>query len=711
MAYYETVDTEIILMHKCLDRLEKDIGRYLEQGANHSATTTAGGGGSIHRRPKSAAPAQYVGPSDGFYNVAHRRSMGRFVAGPHHRPIEPQLTYEDCDIAILRASTRRLVILMKEEMARYREEVEAKTLLEGRERIQQLETAVEEATAKLEQSQQELKEALEPENARKRWQEFVQQQRKNELLLAQMTTQDSLDSTYAKAFRRKMFNELGMKGKWTRFENMAKELQTDFGTGVDELVEEYAGEILHMNRMVAQRNAVLTPMSTKKKVKTFEEISMMSSSMAASMSMRGGRASIIVSPTKIRRPPTEMEKALKQEMATSLATAESVVVVGDDDDDEPDPIGGVKAHSPRKTIGFAENVVAGSVREITRLKSNLLGQSGVMSHSGIMQLSEDALAMTVGDRSVDQDTMSRSMVDAKEQRLVVMKNLEDGKRKYLSFDVSKSLWSNLLQILTTNNANVEVTIDMETVLGRNMALQSHATQLGIGNLHYHAMAFKLPWIRVKTLLPPAGEGGIVQHLSTSGGRIPFQNVVTSGLVSVYVSSSYQLCSTTAIVSPKDTDYFMTLDHPDEMITIDFGNVLIVPQLYSFTSRHPILAGFFPRFWRVEASLDNQTWYVLRRHVNDVTMHRHNPTGCWEISPSKSLPYFRWFRIVQEGKNCVGSNVLAVSNLEVFGRILTIDEYLPHTAPPPPFAGARPRAWEVPFSLPEQKVESKQKKKK
>ena len=239
------VDEEIVFVHRCLDRLTAVVLKKKD-------------GPSVPPRPHTA---HYVGEGAKVMNVAHRRAMGRMVEGADHVPVEGIHSFEECDVLLIRGSTHRMVVLIKEELKRHKTAVVDEATRGAQQRIAELEqllAAERGVTARL---TEQLSQALDPENAHRRWINFVQGNRRNTLLQLQLGKQVTLEDTYHRTYRHKLFNEISTRGKWSRFETLRAELTQDFGDEIDSVLEEYAPTLLNRN---VERD---TPMSTKKVVK------------------------------------------------------------------------------------------------------------------------------------------------------------------------------------------------------------------------------------------------------------------------------------------------------------------------------------------------------------------------------------------------------------------------------------------------------------
>eukprot|EP00662_Eupelagonemidae_sp_cell21_P053158 gene53158-1445_t len=41
-----------------------------------------------------------------------------------------------------------------------------------------------------------------------------------------------------------------------------------------------------------------------------------------------------------------------------------------------------------------------------------------------------------------------------------------------------------------------------------------------------------------------------------------------------------------------------------------------------------MAGYFPRSWEFQGSLDGKEWITIRRHENDTQLSKDTPVGTW-----------------------------------------------------------------------------------
>lgn len=170
--------------------------------------------------------------------------------------------------------------------------------------------------------------------------------------------------------------------------------------------------------------------------------------------------------------------------------------------------------------------------------------------------------------------------------------------------------------------------------------------------------------------------GMVDYISRAfGSRSVWSSPIAMHALRVYASSMLDACTADALIAPFQDHrgpFFMTRDEPRQFVSVSFSSVLFIPTGYSIGSTHPIVGGLYPRYWRVEASMDGAKWKVLRRHDNDCTLDRHSPTAYWDLMQAKGgSPFYQHFRLVQEGLNAQGTHNFCVCSLEIYGRMMYV----------------------------------------
>ena len=78
-----------------------------------------------------------------------------------------------------------------------------------------------------------------------------------------------------------------------------------------------------------------------------------------------------------------------------------------------------------------------------------------------------------------------------------------------------------------------------------------------------------------------------------------------------------------------------------------------------------------RNWQLEGSNDDTTWTILKTHANDAALAAQaHSTASWPIQApgaATGTPY-RYFRILQTGKNADGYDNLWCAGIELYGLL-------------------------------------------
>eukprot|EP00667_Euglena_gracilis_P004979 EG_transcript_5012 len=202
--------------------------------------------------------------------------------------------------------------------------------------------------------------------------------------------------------------------------------------------------------------------------------------------------------------------------------------------------------------------------------------------------------------------------------------------------------------------------------------------------------------------------GIVYFLGCVYGTQPWRNpaqMLDHRLLDVRTSSAYGP-GKAADVATAYVGYFITHDRPGSWIQFDFCNHLVIPKCYSFASRHPMYAGFYPRHWELQGSLDGKAWTCLKRHVNDTTLNKFHSVGYWLLEGPKGAEKeadrtcYRFLRVLQTGPNSFGTNELQLSSFEVYGQLVYLTHELPLPRPASAWPAQHTRSPSPPPALPE-----------
>lgn len=92
-------------------------------------------------------------------------------------------------------------------------------------------------------------------------------------------------------------------------------------------------------------------------------------------------------------------------------------------------------------------------------------------------------------------------------------------------------------------------------------------------------------------------------------------------------------------------------------------------LTHYTLRHGRDNGdSFLRNWQLEGSLDGSTWKVLKKHNNDNSLRKPSSyTATWSVEEETGA--FRFFHIVQTGKNSSKDFGIYLTGMELYGVLL------------------------------------------
>lgn len=93
-------------------------------------------------------------------------------------------------------------------------------------------------------------------------------------------------------------------------------------------------------------------------------------------------------------------------------------------------------------------------------------------------------------------------------------------------------------------------------------------------------------------------------------------------------------------------------------------------LTHYTLRHGLNEdNSFLRNWELEGSFDGSTWKVLKTHCNDRKLHGPSTfTATWPIVGEVGA--YRFFRVVQKGKNSSNEYGIYLSGIELYGVLIT-----------------------------------------
>ncbi|KAJ9443030.1 hypothetical protein DIPPA_64605 [Diplonema papillatum] len=313
-------------------------------------------------------------------------------------------------------------------------------------------------------------------------------------------------------------------------------------------------------------------------------------------------------------------------------------------------------------------------------------------------------------------------------------------------------WAHVVRHLQHGKGDYDFMIDTTNSLYyRRLAFSREAAMYGVDPLSDAVFQLTKPSLVIRRLLPgeyhrppqrllPTSQRhrGVISFLGTNRLQTEFRNPAEGDIkVMVACSSTWGHSDPASLVDEKVT-YFCTRNKEQQWVAVDFIDLVIIPHSYSFVSLHPILSGYYPRSWVLEASLDGRKWSILKSHVNDSSVTKQTPCALWKIGhceehldvlgnevaqstpPSSALPdpfedlqrsYYRHFRLRQTGPNSFGTDELQVTSIEIYGEVLAVAPFIP---PPPPIR-VKPHNfdthWNEHWTLPADKGKVKGEKKK
>jgi hypothetical protein len=153
--------------------------------------------------------------------------------------------------------------------------------------------------------------------------------------------------------------------------------------------------------------------------------------------------------------------------------------------------------------------------------------------------------------------------------------------------------------------------------------------------------------------------GIIRHLSEKCGG----NVHAKGVVTITASSQNQNLRVHQLANLDSDTIFNSQNLPNQWFCYDFKDRRVILSQYSVRTYK--YAGYNPRSWVVESSVDGETWSELDRKVN-----------CDDLFDSKVVRTFpiahpvecRMVRFRQTGPNCRNHHHLCLTAFEVFGTV-------------------------------------------
>ncbi|KAH0786000.1 F5/8 type C domain containing protein [Histomonas meleagridis] len=199
---------------------------------------------------------------------------------------------------------------------------------------------------------------------------------------------------------------------------------------------------------------------------------------------------------------------------------------------------------------------------------------------------------------------------------------------------------------------------IEEIRSEIQILQSQNVQL---KNEINSMRFE-PHTISKTYIPFVGRSlnGIISYLSQKVNG----NVHEKGIIKITSSTSdHNNCFQVANIEWKDI--WFTEDQPDQWIKFDFIDKRVLISHYTIKT-HKFKTCHI-KSWVIEGSNDSNVWDVIDiRSINVLNgPNKYQTFPCDNVE----MPY-KCIRLRMTGKNSRGDNVLALSNFELFGELIT-----------------------------------------
>ena len=163
------------------------------------------------------------------------------------------------------------------------------------------------------------------------------------------------------------------------------------------------------------------------------------------------------------------------------------------------------------------------------------------------------------------------------------------------------------------------------------------------------------------------ENGVLYRIGTQGGTRNYQNPHTSGDV-VVSWSSIQSGTVDLFVQHRHANPVVcyTTKVANSWMQVDLGqNRTLRPTYYCLRTDKNI--NYALRNWRLEGSNNGQTWTTLRNHANDTTLAVQQMSEAnWPVENCGVC--YRFFRILQYGKNARNYDQLFCAGIELYGDL-------------------------------------------
>lgn len=160
------------------------------------------------------------------------------------------------------------------------------------------------------------------------------------------------------------------------------------------------------------------------------------------------------------------------------------------------------------------------------------------------------------------------------------------------------------------------------------------------------------------------EHGLFYYIGTNAGKEEWSNPGMRGRVRVTCSST-EKGNIVDLVGRTSTECW-SMDVPSSWVMINLGSSRsLVPNYYTLRHGGNSRADGL-RNWTLQGSNDAKNWTILIRHVNDASLNNNYASASWPI-PNCTQAY-RYFRVLQNGRNSSNHNFLSLSGVEFYGDL-------------------------------------------
>jgi len=176
------------------------------------------------------------------------------------------------------------------------------------------------------------------------------------------------------------------------------------------------------------------------------------------------------------------------------------------------------------------------------------------------------------------------------------------------------------------------------------------------------------WPKEFQFLKNMDTNGLFYWLGTNEGKnAQYQNPADIGKLIVTSSSHYAGIPNRA-AGRDNSNYNMTKNEPNSWFQFEMKDFTMKPNYYTILPDRKVISHSL-RNWRLEGSNDCQMWTTLKTHVNDQSIGDQG-NGFWSASwPIEDVArFYKFFRVLQTGKNSSDYGYLTLSGLELYGTV-------------------------------------------